>query len=201
MTRWPSSIGMPICADPLDLGQGELGRDLVGGDAERIEAAGQVAGLEDDDVVPEPAQLVGAAQPGRSRADHGHPLARGRAGLEEPDAPVRRGVAGEPLEPADLHRRLRSASDRRRPPRRGPRSGRRGAAPAEDVGLEDRPGRADLVAVEDLADEPRDVDVRRAGPGARGVEAEQAARGLDPGLVARHRRRDVGESRAQVLEG
>ncbi len=96
-------------ADHLDLGQCELGRDLVCGDPERVEAARQVAGLEDDHVVPEPAQLVGAAQSGRARADHGHALARGRARLEEPDAPARRRVAGEPLKPADLHRRLHRA--------------------------------------------------------------------------------------------
>ncbi len=58
-------------ADHLDLGEGELGRDLVGGDAQRVEAARQVACLEDDHVMPQPAQLVGAARarpaPSRSR--------------------------------------------------------------------------------------------------------------------------------------
>ena len=77
-----------------------------------------------------------------------------------------------------------------------------GAAAAEDVGVEDRPGRPEVVAVEDLADELGDVDVRRAGPGARGVEAEEAARGLDQRLVGRRaaaagRRNAASRSRAQ----
>ena len=76
---------------------------------ERVEAAGHVARLEDDHLVPEPPQLVGTAQPGRARADDGHALAGRRAGLEEADAPVRGGVAGEALEPADLDRAPSSA--------------------------------------------------------------------------------------------
>src|SRR5437763_21708 len=69
-----------------------------------------------------------------------------------------------------------------------------GATAAEDVRFEDGPGGPKLVAVEDLADESGDVDVRRAGPRAGGVEAEQATRRLDERLVGRQRGRDVGES-------
>ncbi len=58
-------------ANHLDFGQGELGRDLVGGDAQRIEAARQVACFEDDHVVPQPPQLMqrttGPPGPIRSR--------------------------------------------------------------------------------------------------------------------------------------
>ena len=149
---------------------------------------------------------------GRAAAVHGHSSSPAgpepmtatrrpgrRAGLEEADAAGRGGVAGEPLEPADLDRRLHEAAVDARPlaedlGRAGP-----GAAPAEDVGLEDRPRGADLVAVEDLADELRDVDRGRAGPGARGVEAVEAAGGLGQGLVGRQRRREVREVRGQLL--
>ena len=64
--------------------EGELGRDLVSGDAQRVEASRHVACFEDDHVVPQPAQLVGTREPGRARADHGHAFAGRRARLEEP---------------------------------------------------------------------------------------------------------------------
>ena len=200
-TRWSSRMSMPIWRIVLDLGEGELGRDLVGGDAERVEAAGHVARLEDDHVVSEPSQLVGAAQPGRARADHGHPLARRRARPRRTRRPCAAAAsqANRWSRPIWTGAFISSVIDARPFAEDLGRAGA-GATAAEDVGVEDRPGRADLVAMQDLADEPGDVDVRRAGPGARGVEAEQAARGLDPGLVDRQRRRDVGEPRAQIFE-
>ena len=68
-----------------------------------------------------------------------------------------------------------------------------GADAAHDVGLEDGlAGAAGIVGL-DLADEERDVDVRRAGLHAGRVEAEIAAVGLDERLVARQRRMQVGE--------
>src|SRR5262245_65207034 len=58
-----------------DFREGELSRDLVGGDAQRVQPPGHVAGLEDHDIVAELAQLVGTRQPGRSGADDGDTLA------------------------------------------------------------------------------------------------------------------------------
>ncbi len=58
-----------------------------------------------------------------------------------------------------------------------------------------------VVVVQDLADKARNVDVRRAGAGARGVETEQAARGFDPSRGDTERRRDVGELCGQLLGG
>jgi len=60
-----------------------------------------------------------------------------------------------------------------------------GTAPAEDVGLEDRPRGAERIVVEDLPDEPRDVDVRGTGARAGRVEAKQAAAGLGQRRVRR----------------
>ena len=59
---------------------------------------------------------------------------------------------------------------------------------------------ADFIVVEDLANESRDVDMRWAGPGARGVETKQAARRLDARLVDPQGRRYVGEPRFQRVE-
>ena len=45
-------------ANHRNLGQGELGGNLVGGDAQCIESPGQVARLEDDHVVSQLPQLI-----------------------------------------------------------------------------------------------------------------------------------------------
>src|SRR5262249_8372257 len=74
-----------------------------------------------------------------------------------------------------------------------------GAAPAENVGLKNRAGRGELVVVEDLADELRDIDMCWACAGARGVEAIKAAGSLNPGPVQRERRRHVAEPLFQAL--
>ena len=66
---------------------------------------------------------------------------------------------------------------------------------ARDGGI----GGAKIILVQDLADELGDVDVRGTGARARGVVAEQAARGLDQHLVGRQRRRQVGEVALQLV--
>src|SRR5207237_9649923 len=94
-------------ADRVDLGQCELCADLVSGDSERVEAAGDRARLEDHDSVAEASQGVRTAQAGRARADHRDPLPRRGPGCEEIGPRIRSGgVAGMTLEPADLDRRL-----------------------------------------------------------------------------------------------
>ena len=113
-------------ANQFDFGQREFGRNLVGRDAERVQPAGHVAGLEDDDVVAAFAQFVGTGQPGRAGADDGDLLAGRRPGREELDALGRgrvawRGAAAGRSAPATS-----AACYRRRPLRRAPRSGRRG---------------------------------------------------------------------------
>ncbi len=106
-------------------------------------------------------------------------------------------VAGKALKAADLYRcfheqGIDTSTFAEDFGRTGP-----GATAAENVGVENRPGRAELVAVQNLPDESWDVDVRWAGPGARGIETEQTARRLNPGLVDRKRRWDVGKLRGQ----
>ena len=59
--------------------------------------------------------------------------------------------------------------------------------------FEDRLAGAARIVGLDLADEERDVDVRRAGLHAGRVEAEIAAVGLDEGFVAGQRRMQVGK--------
>ncbi len=103
-------------------------------------------------------------------------------------------VARMALKPADLHRALHE-----HPVDTGPLAehlGRAGAgtAPAEDVGIEDRACRGKLIVMKYLANELRHVDVRRAGPRARGVEAIETARGFHPRLIQRKRRRNIGKS-------
>src|SRR5207249_11356057 len=75
-----------------------------------------------------------------------------------------------------------------------------GATAAEDVGAEDRPGGAEVVLVHDLADEGRHVDVRRAGAGARGVEAIETPRRLDERFVLGQWGRHVGEATLQDVQ-
>ena len=53
--------------------------------------------------------------------------------------------------------------------------------------------------MEDLTDERRHIDMRRAGPHARSIEAEEAARRLDHRRVVRQRRRHIGEPLDQLL--
>src|SRR5262249_35977478 len=72
-------------------------------------------------------------------------------------------------------------------------------ASAEDVRFEDRCGRAELVAMENLANEPGHVDVGRAGAGAGCIVAKEAPRSLGAGLIEAERRRDVGETGLQLV--
>ena len=116
----------------------------------------------------------------------------GGPGVKNSQRPRRRRRRRRALQSADLHRRLQqrvidAGAFAEHFGRAGP-----GAAAAEDVGVENGLARP-RVAVQDLADELRDVDVRRAGAGAGGVEAVQAAGGLDERFVGSERRRHVGE--------
>ncbi len=191
----------PDLADHFDLGKGKLGRDLVRGNAEGVESARKTSCFVDDDVVPQSPQLMGAAQAGWPRADDGHALAGGRSGEESRSISLFGNVAGMALEPADLNGRLHQHMIDAGAFAQHFGGASTGAASAKDIGVKDREGGADLVAMQDLPDEPGNVDVRRAGPGAGSVEAKQAARCLDPCLVKCEGRRRVGKTRVQFFKG
>src|SRR5207249_680074 len=147
--------------------EGEFRGNLVGGDAERVQATGDVAGFKDDDVVAFLPQFVCASEAGRTGTDDGDPLAAGRVRLEETHLLGGRRVAGMALQTADLDRRLHQqvvdasafAKDFRGT---GP-----GATASQDVRFKNCFGRPEGVLVQELSDEFGDVDVRRAGPRTR----------------------------------
>ena len=119
---------------------------------------------------------VGAPRVGRPPLS----IARvGRVALQKPDAD---GLALGGLAHAGLLAQGLGRADAR-------------AHAAHDVGVENRLRRAVAVAGGDLPDEQRNVDRRRAGLLAGGVEAEIAALQLDPGLVRGQRRMEIGEIR------
>lgn len=103
--------------------------------------------------------------------------------LEKPDAPECGRVAGEPLQAADLHRGLQKRTVDTRSLAEDLGGTRTRTTATEDIRLEDRRRRGDLVAMKDLTNESRDVDVRRTGAGARSVETEKAARCFDSRFV------------------
>ena len=120
-------------------------------------------------------------------------LPRRRGAREGVLAALHQMVGGVALQLADLHRLvLGEVADAGLLAERLDRADA-GAHAAHDVGLEDGLAGAGRIVGLDLADEERDVDVRRAGLHAGRVEAEIAAVGLDERLVARQRRMQVGE--------
>ena len=184
-SRLPCSTVMPpTLEDVVDLALREVVRALVGGDAVLVEAAGLVAGLEHDDLMAERGELDGRR---RGRPARRRPRRRASRSAR----PWRRAacpransvVGGVALQTADLDRlALGGLADAGLLAQRLGRADA-GAHAADDVGVEDRLGRADGVAGDDLADEQRDVDRGRAGLHAGRVVAEQAALGGDPRLV------------------
>src|SRR5262249_55605030 len=133
--------------DHLDLRECKLGRDLVRRDPERVETARQASGFEHDDVVPKAAELVGAAQPGGAGADHSHAPACLRPWLEERDATRGRKIAGMPLKPADRDRRFQENLIHARAFAENFRGAGARTTAAENVGLENRSGGADLIVM------------------------------------------------------
>src|SRR5262249_13968139 len=148
-------------ADQFHFGEGKRRRYLVGGNAEGVEATGHVACLEDDDVVATFAQFVGARQASGAGADDRDLLAGRRARPEEAGAAGGRAVRGVALQPADRDRRPQPGVLDARPLAQHLGWAGAGTAAAEDVRLQDRARGAAVVLVQDLADEPGHVDVRR----------------------------------------
>ena len=145
--------------DLLDLGQSECRRNLVGGDAKRVETAGDIARLEHDRLVAQLAKLVRTAQAGRAGADQRDAFAGRIARPEELDSVGRRCVGRMTLQPATLNRRLEMrVSHAGTFAEHFHRTGA-GTAPAEDVGAEDRAGCPDVVLIRDLSDEQGHVDM------------------------------------------
>ena len=138
-------------------------------------------------------EAVGASKACRARPDDGDALScRRRAGervlaalhqkvgrialqLTDPDGLV----LGEIADAGFLAQRLDRTDTR--------------AHAAHDVGIEDRLAGAARIVGLDLADEERNVDVRRARLHAGRVETEIAAVGLHERLVARERRMQIGK--------
>ena len=151
------------------------------------------------DVVAVQREAMRAGEPGRSGADDGDALSCRRGAAERMLAALHQKIGGVALQLADLDRLvLGEVADARLLAERLDRADA-GADAAHDVGLENGlAGAAGIVGL-DLADEERDVDVRRAGLHAGRVEAEIAAVGLDEGLVARQRRMQVGEVAGVVV--
>jgi hypothetical protein len=179
---------------PRDLLLCEVIDGLVGREAVLVQAAGFGFGLEHRDLVAKHRGAVRARKARRPGADDGDAAAGGRVAREQ-----RRAVRGEivigrmALQEADLDRLVFV-----RVAHAGLLAQHLGRAhtcahAAEDVGLEDRLGRAAQVVLADAADERRDVDAGRAGVDARCVVAVVAALGLDQRLHGRQRWVGVGE--------
>ncbi len=171
--------------DQFHLRQGELRRDLVSGDTQRVQATRHITGLEDHDVMAFLPQLVSTTQAGRPGADDGYLLAGRRAGLEKPDVLHGGRIAGVTLQPPDLHRRLHQQAIHACPFAQNLGGASAGTTAAEDVGLQDRACGAEVVFVQDLPNEFGDIDVRGAGAGTWGVETVEAARSFDQHFVRR----------------
>src|SRR2546426_1116434 len=104
-----------------------------------------------------------AAEAGGSRADQGHAPPVGLSRLQDADAPVQHVVRGHALQGADHDRPLVLLVEDAGALAEGLHGADPGAGMAEDVGLEDGPGRAPEVAGDDLLDEGRNVDLGGAG--------------------------------------
>ena len=144
--------------DPLDLFGRPIRLHLVGRDAVDVQAAQEVALLEDRAGVAKAPQPMRRRQARGPAADEGDALARVGASLEEPPAGVEGHVRAVPLELADLDRRdvhlvVDAVADAEHLDRADP-----GAAHAEHVAVEDGPSGAAHVASGDLPDELGDVD-------------------------------------------
>ena len=185
--------------DEIHLALRELVDRLVGGDAVFVEPARLLARVEDRDVVAVHREAMRAGEARRPGADDGDALSGRRGAAERMLAALHQMIGRVALQLADLDRLvLGEVPDARLLAERLHRADA-GADAAHDVGIEDGlAGAAGIVGL-DLADEERDVDMRRAGVHARRVEAEIAAVGFDEGLVARQRRMQVGKIARVVL--
>src|SRR5437870_1808818 len=110
---------------------------------------------------------MSAAQAGGTGADHGYLLACWQTRLEKAYIPARGGVTGVPLQPADLNRRLHQHVIHTGAFAEYLRRACPGTTAAQDIRFQNRPGGPEVVLVENLANEFRDVDMRRAGARAR----------------------------------
>ncbi len=179
--------------DELDLGEADLGLHLVVGDAVGVEAAGFLLFFENRDAVAEARELGGATEAGGTGADDGDFFAGGRGGgRQHAELALLDVVGGVALEAADLDGLLVTVLEHAGALAEHLGRADAGAGGAEDVGGEDGAGGADRVAGGDFPDERRDVDAGRARHDARGIEAVEAARGLDERLLRPQGRLEVG---------
>ena len=189
-------------ADRQDEGRlpgGEIVDRLVGGDAVFVEPARLAPRLEDGGVHARDRERVGAGESRRPRADDRRPLAGRRRAGEGRAAGLDHRVGGVALQEPDSDRLAFGGLAHAGLLAQGLGRADAGAHAAQNVGVEDRLGRARPIVGGDLADEHRNVDRGRAGLLARGVEAEIAALRLDPGLVQAQRRVEVAEIRVDGL--
>jgi hypothetical protein len=176
-------------AQPLDrlhFFEAHLGSHLIDRDAVGVEATAGRLLVVDRDGVAQPGEFCGAAESGGACPEDGNPPTAGCGRLgKQVEAVGDRVVGGMPLQPPDLNRLLfevehHTCSLAEHRSRADPRT-----TPPEHVGLEDRASRPRQIVGGDLANKGGDVDPGRAGLDARGVEAEQTAASLSPGLLRR----------------
>ena len=177
---------------------------LVRGDAAGVEPARELALLVQGHRDSFQRQVARRGQRGRAGADAGDLLSvRRRLAQEARAASVReRGLDRVALEPADLDRRVPMpvVVDTGAHAQHLHRAHAR-ARVAEQIGGEDRPGRAAHVVGRDLADEGRDVDTGRAGLDAGRVVAVETARSLADRLAPGIGGLAVGQLRFEAVGG
>ena len=170
--------------DLVELLVEQVGRQAVGRNAVAQHAAGLLLLLEDLDLVTERTQVVGGGETGWTGADDPDPLAGVRRDLGLRVAAVGEAVLGRlGLHRPDEHGAVAAAANARRFARRGADQAtgqrQRVIAPHD---LDRRP----IVAMTDVSDEARDVDVGRTrAVTGRGLvlEAQPLRAGLAPGVT------------------
>ncbi len=170
--------------DLVELLVEQVGRQAVGRYAVAQHAAGLLLLLEDLDLMTESAQVVGGGETGGTGADDADSLAGGRRDLGPRVAPVGEAVLGRlGLQRPDEHGAVAAAANAGRLARRGADQAagqrQRVIAPHD---LDRRP----VVAMTDVSDEARDVDVGRTRAVAgRGLvlEAQPLRAGLAPSVT------------------
>ncbi len=172
---------------------------FVGGNTVFVQSAELAVAVEDDDVIPEYREPVGAGQAGRPAADDRHSFASLVTSLKQRKVVVEHRVGCVPLQQSDPDRLafMRVAHAGFFTQHFGRAHAR--AHAAHDVFLENRVCRSLQVVAANFLDESGDVDACRAGRGTRRVVTEVTAIGLDQGLRPRQRRMHVTEITGDFL--
>src|SRR5262249_54791616 len=111
-----------------------------------------------------------ARQPGWAGADDCDTFPGRRSRREELDAFFGRGIGGESLQPADLHRRLQQGVVHASAFAKYFGGASPSATTAKDVRMKNGLRRADFVLMHDLTNKARNIDVRGTCPRTWGVK-------------------------------